>query len=103
DEGAVFDSGLRRLLRPILKMFFNPKQLVDALNAQAKASAEVARRDAERDQQQAEWNALHYELLKRLVTEVSRVSLEAQGLGLRVESLAAKVDFNELRVRGLEG
>ena len=49
---------------------------------------------------QAEWNALHYEILQRLVTEVSRASLEMQALSMRVEALAAKVDFNERRVRG---
>lgn len=104
DEAALFDGGfLRRLFRPLVKLFFNPTPLIDAVNAQAKANADIARREAERDQQQLEWNALHYELLRRLVTEVSRVSLEAQGLGLRVESLSAKVDFNERRVRGLEG
>ena len=104
DESMLFEGGLRSIFKGILKLFFlNPRPLIDALNAQARANAEAARRQAERDQQQVEWNALHYELLKRLVTEVSRVSLEAQGIGLRVESLSTKVDFNERRVRGLEG
>jgi hypothetical protein len=101
DRGAL--RFLRRLLNPILKLFFNPNPLIRALNIQARVNVESARREAERAQQQAEWNALHYEIVQRLVTEVSRVSLEAQALVLRVESLAAKVDFNERRVRGLEG
>ena len=58
---------------------------------------------AERDQRQAEWNALHYELLQRVVSETAKVSLEVQSLALRIESLSAKVDFNERRVRGIEG
>lgn len=104
EESRLFEGGLRGVFKGILKLFFlNPRPLIDALNAQAKANADIARRQAERDQQQIEWNALHYELLKRLVTEVSRVSLEAQGAGLRMESLSTKVDFNERRVRGLEG
>jgi hypothetical protein len=94
---------IRRLLNPILKLFFNPNPLIQALNTQARLNVEATRREAERDQRQAEWNALHYEILQRLVTEVARVSLEAQSLGLRVESLGAKVDFNERRVRGIEG
>lgn len=104
EEARLFEGGLRGIFKGLLKLFFlNPRPLVDALNAQARANAEIARREAEREQQQLEWNALHFELLKRLVTEVSRASLEAQGLGLRVESLSAKVDFNDRRVRGLEG
>lgn len=94
---------IRRLLNPILKLFFNPNPLIHALNTQARMNADAAAREAESAKRQTEWNALHYEILQRLVTEVSRVSLEMQSLSLRVESLAAKVDFNERRVRGLEG
>jgi hypothetical protein len=104
DETSLFEGGLRGVFKSILKLFFlNPRPLVDAINAHATATADIVRREAERNRQQLEWNALHFELLKRLVTEVSRASLESQGLGLRVESLATKVDFNERRVRGLEG
>ena len=69
----------------------------------ARLNAELATREAERDRRQAEWNALHYEILQRLAIEVSRASIEAQSLALRVESLATKVDFNERRVRTMEG
>ena len=57
----------------------------------------------DRDRRQAEWNALHYEILQRLALDISRASIESQSLALRVESLAAKVDFNERRVRTMEG
>ncbi len=93
---------IRRLLNPVLKLFFNPNPLILALNAQARVNKEALRREVERDRRQAEWNALHYTILQRLVIEISRVSLEAQSLSMRVESLATKVDFNERRVRGLE-
>src|SRR5207244_116978 len=33
----------------------------------------------------------------------SRVSLEMQAMSLKVDSFGAKVDFNERRVRGIEG
>ena len=92
----------RRLLNPILKLFFNPNPLVHALHTQARINSEVAAREAERERLQAEWNALHYEVLQRLVAEVSRASLETQELALRVESLTSRVDFNDRRVRALE-
>jgi hypothetical protein len=94
---------MRRLLNPLLKLFFNPNPLIRALHIQAKLNVEAAERDAERDRRQTEWNALHYEIVQRLVTEVSRASLELQALSLRIESLDAKVEFNERRVRGIEG
>jgi len=93
---------MRRLLHPILKLFFNPNPLIQALNTQTRINQALLARDAERERRQTEWNALHYDILQRLVTEISRTSLEAQGLSMRVESLAAKVDFNERRVRGME-
>lgn len=109
DENALYQSHrgflrvMRRLLKPLLMLFFNPNPLVRALSAQSRINAEAAARDADRDRRQAEWNALHYEILQRLVTEVSRVGVDVQSLSMRVESLGAKVDFNERRVRGLEG
>jgi hypothetical protein len=93
---------IRRLLHPILKLFFNPTPIANALQAQAQFNASVTAREVERERRQAEWNALHYELLQRMVTEVARVSIDVQALATRVESLSAKVDFNERRVRALE-
>src|ERR1044072_6461159 len=40
---------------------------------------------------------------QRLSVEIPRASIDGQSLLLRVESLAAKVDFNERRVRTMEG
>jgi hypothetical protein len=109
DESSLYASRggvmrfVRRLLNPVLRLFLNPDPLIHALRLQAQLNAESARRDAERSQRQMEWNALHYEIVRRLMAEVSKVSLEAQSLGLRIESLSAKVDFNDRRVRGIEG
>jgi hypothetical protein len=94
---------LRRLLNPLLKLFFNPNPLIQSLNIQARLNVEAAERDAARDRRQTEWNALHFEILQRLVTEVSRVSLELQAQSMRIESLSAKTDFNDHRVRSMEG
>jgi hypothetical protein len=109
DEATLYDSPngllrfIRKLLRPFLRMLFNPTPIAHALAQQSRMNTELAARDAERDRRQSEWNALHYEILQRLTVEVSRASIEAQSLSLRVESLAAKVDFNERRVRTMEG
>ena len=109
EDTTLYDSPnaltrfIRKLLNPILKLFFNPNPLIRALHIQAGLNAETIRREAERDERQAEWNALHYELLHRVVTETAKVSLEVQSLALKVESLSGKVDFNERRVRGIEG
>ena len=96
EDTTIYDSHrgcmrfVRRLLNPLLKLFFNPNPLIRALHLQAKLNVETAERDAERDRRQTEWNALHYEIVQRLVTEVSRVSLELQALSMRVESLGAR-------------
>jgi hypothetical protein len=94
---------MRRLLNPLLKLFFNPTPLVSALNTQSKLNQAAVQREGERDRRQAEWNALHYEILQRLVVEIARTSLEAQQLSMRVEALSAKVEFAERRARSIEG
>src|SRR5437762_2922415 len=109
DEASLYDSPngllrfLRKLLNPILRMLFNPTPIAQALAVQSRLNADLATRERERDRRQAEWNALHYEILQRHAIEVSRASIEAQSLALRVEALTAKVDFNERRVRTIEG
>ena len=109
EDTTIYDSPsgwvrfFRRLLNPLLKLFFNPNPLISALSTQAKLNQAAALREGERDRRQAEWNALHYEILQRLVLEVSRTSLEAQQLTLRIEALSAKVDFAERRARSIEG
>ena len=109
EDTTIYDSHrgslrfFRRLLNPLLKLFFNPNPLISALSTQARLNQAAAQREAERDRRQAEWNALHYEILQRLVLEVSRTSLEAQQLTLRIDALSAKVDFAERRARSIEG
>jgi cell division protein FtsL len=109
DHTTIYDSPravlrlIRRLLNPLLKLFFNPNPLIRAMHLQARLNVEAAEREAERDRRQTEWNALHYEILQRVVTDVSRVSLELQALSMRIESLNARIDFNDRRVRSIEG
>ena len=109
EESTIYDSHrglmrfIRRLLNPILKLFFNPNPLIRALHLQAKLNVESATRDAERERRQTEWNALHYEVVQRLVTEIARLSMDAQAITMKVESLNARVDFNDRRARAIEG
>ena len=100
DNGFV--RALRKLLNPLLNLLFNPTAIVDALNTQARRAKAAEAREAELRGRQTEWNALHFEILRRLVTDVARVEIDNQHLTHRVESLTAKVDFNERRVRSLE-
>lgn len=109
EDTTLYDSHrtilrvIRKILNPLLKLFFNPNPLIRAMHQQAKLNVEAAERDVTRDRRQAEWNALHYRIVQRLVTEVSRLSLEMQALSTRIESLGARVDFNDRRVRVVEG
>jgi hypothetical protein len=108
EDTTLYDSHrailrfIRRLLNPLLKLFFNPNPLIRALHLQAKLNVEAAERNEERDRRQDEWNALHYAIVQRLVTEMSRLSLDVQALATRVESLGARVDFADRRVRAAE-
>ena len=107
-ESALYQSesgfvrAVRKMLNPLLKLFFNPAAIVDALNAQTRRAKAAEAREAELRRRQTEWNALHFEVLRRLVTDVARAEIDNQHLAHRVESLTARVDFNERRVRGVE-
>ena len=79
---------IRRLLRPVLKLFFNPNALIQAFAH--RAEVESAR------------HALYYELIHNLVLETTRQALEVRNLQMRVASLASRVDFDERRARALE-
>lgn len=94
---------IRRLLLPILKLFFNPNTLNQVLHTQAQFNVDLLKRDAMRRVERAEWNALYYEVLHNLVLETTRMSIEVKNLRMRVESLSSRLDFSERRVRALEG
>jgi len=103
DESALYASrsGFLNSIRRLFNLL-NPKAIVDALNAQSRRTKAIAAREAELRRRQTEWNALHFEILRRLVTDIARAEIDNQHLAHRVESLQARVDFNERRVRGLE-
>ena len=83
---------IRRLLHPILKLFFNPTPLSEALHIQSKLNA-----------QQAWLEPLHYEVMHNLVVETTRLGIEVKNLKMRLESMSSRLDFDERRARALEG
>jgi len=83
---------IRKLLNPILKLFFNPTPMVEALHIQSKLNDSY---------NQAE--SLYYELIHNLVLETTRLGIEVKNLKMRVESMSSRLDFDERRARALEG
>jgi hypothetical protein len=98
---------IRNLLKPILKLFFNPNPLINVLHTQGQFNADLLKREQRRkiefDRSRAEWNALYYEVLHNLVLETTRSGIEIKNLKMRLEALASRLDFSERRVRALEG
>jgi hypothetical protein len=90
---------IRSLLRPFLKLLFNPNPLIQALHIQA----DLNQRNAERWAKREHLDALHYEVIHNLVVEVTRNTLEVKGVKMRLESMASRLDFDERRARALEG
>jgi hypothetical protein len=82
---------IRSLLRPVLKLLFNPNPLAHVLHMQS----QINDRNASR-------HRLSYELLHNLVVETTRLGIEVKNLKMRVESLSSRVEFNERRARALE-
>src|SRR5262245_54602973 len=97
EDFTLFDSPrpivrkIRRLLRPVLKLFFNPDPLIQALHIQARLNENRKRADP-----------LYYELLHNLILETTRLSIEVKNLKMRIESLTGRLEFNERRARALE-
>ena len=83
---------IRRLLRPILKLQFNPNPLIHVLHMQADINT-----------RQTQYTEISYELLHNLVLETTRLSIEVKNLKMRVESMSSRFDFAERRARALEG
>src|SRR5690349_14102355 len=93
---------IRRLLNPILKLFFNPNPIAAALHIQARLNTMYAEREAQREAARRAVDQLNYELLHNLVIEVTRSGIELKNLKMRIESLSSRLEFNERRARALE-
>lgn len=83
---------LRRILQPILKLFFNPNPIIDALHIQSDLNAKSFKREE-----------LQYELIHNLVLETTRLGIQVKNLKMQVDSMSGRLDFDERRARALEG
>jgi hypothetical protein len=90
---------IRKLLNPILKLFFNPNPIVHVLHMQG----EINNINAQQFRVREELDALYYEVIHNLVLEVTRLGIESKNLKMRLESLSSRMDFDERRARALEG
>jgi hypothetical protein len=105
EEGTLFEThrgalrSIRRLLRPVLKLFFNPDRITSALHLQAQVNMQAERRLRRLEEPVSLW----YEMLHNLTMEITRLGIEMQNLKVRVESLSSRLDFDERRARSLEG
>jgi len=108
EEDTLFESHrepirwLRKLLMPILKLFFNPNPLIQALHIQSRLNAMNADREARRESARRSMDQLYYELVHNLVLETTRLGIEVKNLKMRVESVSSRLEFNERRARALE-
>ena len=98
-----FIRWIRKLLNPLLKLFFNPNMLVNVLHQQANLNRHFVQTTTQARVDRAAWNSLYYEVLHNLVLETTRASIELKNVKMRVEALSSRLDFSERRVRALEG
>ncbi len=108
DETTLFDTHrapirwIRRLLQPILKLFFNPNPLIQALHIQSQLNTMQAQAEAEQLARGPARDQLTFEVMHNLVLEATRMGIEVKNLKMRVESLSSRLEFNERRARVLE-
>jgi hypothetical protein len=107
-EETLFESHrgpvrwLRKLLMPILKLFFNPNPLIQALHIQSRLNTMNGEREARREAARRSMDQLYYELVHNLVLEITRLGIDNKNLKMRVESVSSRLEFNERRARALE-
>ena len=90
---------IRTLLRPLLKLLFNPNPLIHVLHLQSQINSSYAEQFKARE----ELDALYYEVIHNLVLELARLGIESKNLKMRLESISSRLDFGERRERALEG
>jgi len=108
EDSTLFESHrtplrwMRKLLSPILKLFFNPNPLIQALNIQSRLNTMNAEREARREATRRQMDQLYYELIHNLVVETTRLGIDVKNLKMRLESVSSRLEFNERRARALE-
>ena len=100
---------IRRLLRPVLKLLFNPNPLITVIHQQSLINAHtegqlhaMADQLSEQIAGRSETHMLNYEVLNNLVVEITRLGIEVKNLKMQVQSVSSRLDFDERRARALE-
>ena len=103
---------IRRLLNPILRLFFNPDPIIFAMSRQAEINIktlELLRRQTDQMEQigkkfaaREALDTLNYEVLNNLVVEMTRLAVDMKNHKMQVESVAGRLDFDERRAKALE-
>ncbi len=103
---------IRRLTNPVLKLFFNPGPIIQALHHQSRVNHELQEAveaavhglaGARQLQARQDQDALNFEIFNNLVVELTRLGIEVKNLRMQVESLSSRIDFDERRAQALEG
>ena len=103
---------IRKLLNPVLRLFFNPDPIILAMMRQAEINSRLLdlldrvnaefERTGRKFSAREEIDALNYEVTSNLVTEMTRLAVDMKNHKLLVESVAGRLDFDERRARALE-
>ena len=122
DENTVYVSSrgtmgkllylVRKLLNPILRLFFNPDPIILAMMRQAEINSRLLdlldrvnaefERTGRKFAAREEIDALNYEVVNNLVVEMTRLAVDMKNHKMLVESVAGRLDFDERRAQGLE-
>ena len=113
-RGAVGSAlyGIRMVLSPLLKFFFNIQPVTHALAVQSRINAQQAAFDdrvarlfdmsSSRLAAREEIDKLNQQVMNDLVAEMTRLSVEMKNHRMLVESVAARLDFFERQARARE-
>ena len=104
--------GVRRLLSPLLKFFFNIQPVAHALAVQSRINRQQAAFDdrvarlfdasSARLEAREEIDKLNHQVMLDLVAEMTRLSVEMKNHRALVESVSARLDFFERQARARE-
>src|SRR5262249_29702732 len=97
---------IRKLLKPLTKLFFHVDTIWDVLSKQSVLNAQHTRlfqRAHQRFITRDELDSLNFEMFNNLVVELTRLGIEVKNLRMQVESFGTRLDFDERRARALEG
>ena len=103
---------IRKLLNPILRLFFNPDPIIFAMMRQAEINSRLLdllnrvnaefERTGRKFAAREELDALNYEVIDNLVAEMTRLAVDMKNHKMLVESVAGRLDFDERRAQALE-